>query len=128
MGGLKKAFKSVTGLVSKGVGAITGTNAAAKAASQQSKQMKAQAEQERQTALRSMQDQATQAAQANTLKESSAARDAAIEAAKDTQRQAQEGNSEAVDVTAGGGSSELIKRESTRSSFFGGSGGSGLRL
>lgn len=128
MGGLKKAFKSVTGLVSKGVGAITGTNAAAKAANQQAKAAREQAAREQQTTLRSMQDQATQSEQANKLKESTAARDAAIESAKDIQRKAQEGNTETVDVNAGGGQSELVKRETTRNSFFGGSGGAGLRL
>lgn len=128
MGGLKKGFKSITGLVTKGVGAITGTNVAAKAASQQAKAAREQAAREQQATLRSMQDQAKQSEQANKLKESTAARDAAVESAKDIQRQAQEGNTEAVDVTAGGGSSELVKRETTRSSFFGGSGGSGLRL
>ena len=141
MGAVKKVFKGAAKVVSKGIGAITGSNAAKKAAEQQAKQMEnqtkqlqEQAKQEQQASIRNIQDTGAQVSAQQSMQESALERDKAKDAAEEKRRKAQEGSGEELDVAVGGTSSESdaenIRRNNVRNSFFGGgnSGSSGLRL
>lgn len=133
MGVVKKVFKGAAKAVSKGVGAITGTNAAKKAADKQTKALNAQAAQEAKTAAMSMADQSSQVAAQSSMQDSAAARDAAIREAEDKRKKANEGSGEELDVAVGSnsssGSGDDNRRVTTRDSFFSrGSGSAGLRL
>lgn len=133
-GGVKKVFGGVGKALSKGVGAITGTNAAKKAAEQQANQLKQQQLQEAQLAAQSARDAAVQTQAKQSTMESQAARDAAAQAAQEQQKRAQntEGDSVDVDVGGSGGGVEVDsegRRVNVRDSFMSkGAGGSGLRL
>lgn len=133
MGAVKKVFKGATKAVSKGIGAITGTNAAKKAADKQAKAINAQAAQEAKTAALSMADQSSQVAAQASMQDSAAARDAAIREAEDKRKKANEGSGEELDVSfgsnTGSGSGDDNRRVTSRDSFFSrGSGSAGLRL
>jgi len=134
MGAVKKVFKGAAKVVSKGIGAITGSNAAKKAAEQQTKALNKQAEQEQKTAALSMADQSSQAAAQASMQESAATRDMAIREAEEKKKKAQEGSGEELDVSVGtgyggGGSGDDSRRTTGRDSFFSrGSGQTGLRL
>ncbi|WWY65365.1 hypothetical protein [Escherichia phage vB_EcoP_LHP] len=134
MGAVKKVFKGAAKIVSKGVGAITGSNAAKKAAEQQTKALNAQAAQEAKQAALSMADQSSQAAAQQSMQESAAVRDQAIREAEEKKKKAQEGSGEELDVSVGsnsstGGSGDDTRRVTGRDSFFSRGGGqTGLRL
>lgn len=134
MGAVKKVFKGAAKVVSKGIGAITGTNAAKKAAEQQTKQLNEQAKQEQKMAALSMADQSSQAAAQSSMQDSAAARDAAIRDAEEKKKKAQEGSGEELDVSVGsnssaGNSGDDSRRVTGRDSFFSRGGGqTGLRL
>ena len=133
MGFVKKAFKGVGKALSKGVGAITGTNAAKKAAEQQAQQLQKQQLQESQLAAAAARDAAVQAQSRQSTLESQTARDAAVEAAKEQQRKAGQDDTGSVDVDVGSSGDAGVdsegRRINVRDSFMSkGGSGAGLRL
>ena len=106
MGSFKKVFGGVGKTLSKGLGAITGTNAAKKAAEQQAQQLRAQQLQEAQLAAASAADTAIQAQTKQSTLESKAALDRATDEAAEQQRKAAEENNAAVTVDLGSSGTE----------------------
>lgn len=130
MGAVKKAFSSVGKLISKGVGSITGANAAQSQAKALASAQAAQQKQEAQYAAQNAQNAAIQAQTAQSTLESQAARDKAIQDAKDLAAAAQSTNDQTVTVdltSQDGATDETGKRINTRDTYASRTGG-GLRI
>ena len=93
-----KFVKKVTNFVSKGVGYITGTNAAKKAADEQANQMKAQNAYEEQQAASARQLTRAQALAAQAQVEGTMARDRAVAEAEAERKKAAEANVGTADI------------------------------
>lgn len=120
-----KVFKKIAGAFSKGVGAITGSNAAKKAAEDQARQMELQRAQEAQQAAQGAQENAMRAAAQQKSIESNLERDSVLKRAEDERKRAQEagGGEGTVDVDLSGESADTDsdgRRINTREKFMSG--------
>lgn len=109
-----KAIKKVTNIVSKGVGYITGTYGAKKAAEEQANQMKAQNEYEQQQAESSRQLTRAQALAAQSQVEGTMARDKAVAEADAERKKAAEANTGTADVELTPGATNETDSEGRR--------------
>uniref|UniRef100_A0AB74UQ65 Host specificity protein B n=1 Tax=Aeromonas phage vB_AdhaP_MF TaxID=3367373 RepID=A0AB74UQ65_9CAUD len=126
-----KGVKKITGAISKGVGAITGSNAAKKAAQEQAQMMDRQTQFEREQAAKAAEQAQLQARSQQSQIESGIERDKAIAKAEEERKRASEGSSDEVDVdlAAEGEVDADGRRINTREKFMSKrSGSSGLRI
>lgn len=126
-----KAVKKITNPIRKGIGALTGTNAAAKAAEEQAAALQAQQLQEAQLAANAARDAAVQTQTKQSTIESQQARDQAITDAAAARKKANETDDSTVDVSVGGNTTDTDedgRRVNTREKFQSISSSAGLRV
>lgn len=126
-----KIVKKITKPFSKALGYVTGANATAAAAADQSRQLEAQRQQEQQATLAQVSASRDAAKAQQQSIESTIARDTATQQAQDQQRAAMQGNDATVDVegsAAGGETDAEGRRVGTREKFMGRGASSSLRL